>query len=184
MYRVDVYLRVRRTVMVEGMIIREAARTFGLYRDAVREMPACSLPPGCWRQTPPGRPNPSTSSGGALHRRHRPDLEDEPQAAQEAAPHGQSHLRAAQGRARVRRQVHHRRGLREGAPPPDQGMSVPLSHPPGRAQCGFGEARVIIGGVDRKARCFVLDLREIPGAAFVSALPAAPGGGTSDARGA
>ena len=36
-------------------------------------------------------------------------------------------------------------------------MSVPLSHPPGQAQCGFGEARVIIGGVERKARCFVLD---------------------------
>ena len=56
-------------------------------------------------------------------------------------------------------------------------MSVPLSHPPGRAQCGFGEARVIIGGVERKARCFVLDLREIPRAAFGSALPAAPGEG-------
>ena len=56
-------------------------------------------------------------------------------------------------------------------------MSVPLAHPPGRTQCGFGEARVIIGGVERKARCFVLDLREIPGAAFGSALPAAPGEG-------
>ena len=47
----------------------------------------------------------------------------------------------------------------------------------GHAQCGFGEARVVIGGVERKARCFVLDLRETPGAAFVSALAAAPGEG-------
>ena len=47
----------------------------------------------------------------------------------------------------------------------------------GRAQCGFGEALAIIGGVERKAHCFVLDLREIPGAAFASALPAAPGEG-------
>ena len=62
MYQVDVYLRVRRAVMVEAMIIREAARTFGLYRDAVRKMLACSVPPGCWRRTPPRRPNPSTSS--------------------------------------------------------------------------------------------------------------------------
>ena len=57
MYQGDVYLRVRRAVMVEGMIIREAARTFGLHRDTVRRMLACSVPPGCcWRQTPPRRP--------------------------------------------------------------------------------------------------------------------------------
>ena len=38
MYKVDVYLRVRRAVMVEGMSIREAARVFGLHRDSVRNM--------------------------------------------------------------------------------------------------------------------------------------------------
>ena len=36
-------------------------------------------------------------------------------------------------------------------------MSVSLSHAPGQAQCDFGEARVIIGGVEQKAHCFVLD---------------------------
>ena len=41
MYRVDVYLRVRRAVMVEGMSIREASRMFGLHRDTVRKM--------CWQ---------------------------------------------------------------------------------------------------------------------------------------
>ena len=30
MYKVDVYLRVRRAVMVDGMSIREASRVFGL----------------------------------------------------------------------------------------------------------------------------------------------------------
>ena len=55
MYRVDVYLRVRRAVMVEGMSIREAARTFGLHRDTVRKMLAYSVPPGYRRQTPPLR---------------------------------------------------------------------------------------------------------------------------------
>ena len=35
----DVYLRVRRAVMVEGMSIREASRVFGLHRDTVRKMP-------------------------------------------------------------------------------------------------------------------------------------------------
>ena len=46
MYRVDVYLRVRRAVMVEGMSIRVTARMFGLHRDTVRKMLAYSAPPG------------------------------------------------------------------------------------------------------------------------------------------
>ena len=70
MYKVDVYLRVRRAVMVEGELsIREAAREFGLHRDTVRKMLAYSVPPGYRRQTPPRRPNPSTSSGGGIHPR-------------------------------------------------------------------------------------------------------------------
>ena len=56
MYRVDVYLRVRRAVMVDGMSMREAARVFGLHRDTVRKMLAYSVPPGYRRQTPPRRP--------------------------------------------------------------------------------------------------------------------------------
>ena len=56
MYRVDVYLRVLRAVMVDGMSMREAARTFGLHRDTVRKMLAYSVPPGYRRQTPPRRP--------------------------------------------------------------------------------------------------------------------------------
>ena len=35
MYKVDVYLQVRRAVMVEGMSMREAARLFGLHRAGV-----------------------------------------------------------------------------------------------------------------------------------------------------
>ena len=52
MYHVETYLRVRRAVMVDGMSIREAARTFGLHRDTVRKMLAYSVPPGYRRQTP------------------------------------------------------------------------------------------------------------------------------------
>ena len=52
----DVYLRVRRAVMVEGMSIREASRVFGLYRDTVRKMVAYSVPPGYRRHSPPHRP--------------------------------------------------------------------------------------------------------------------------------
>ena len=56
MYRVDVYLRVRRAVMVEGKSIREVSREFGLHRDTVRKMLAYSVPPGYRRQSPPKRP--------------------------------------------------------------------------------------------------------------------------------
>ena len=52
-----------------------------------------------------------------------------------------------------------------------QEMFVPLSHPPGDAQCDFGEARVIISGVEQKAHCFVLDLPHSDGC-FVKAYPA------------
>ena len=50
-------------------------------------------------------------------------------------------------------------------------MFVPLSHSPGHAQCDFGEALVVIGGVERKAHCFVLDLPHSDGC-FVKAYPA------------
>ena len=50
-------------------------------------------------------------------------------------------------------------------------MFVPLSHPPGQAQCDYGEARVIIGGVEQKAHYFALDLPHSDGC-FVKAYPA------------
>ena len=56
MYKVDVYLRVRRAVMVDGMNTREASRVFGLHRDTVRKMLVFSVPPGYLRQSPCRRP--------------------------------------------------------------------------------------------------------------------------------
>ena len=50
-------------------------------------------------------------------------------------------------------------------------MFLPLSHAPGHAQCDFGEALVVIGGVERKAHCFVLDMPHSDGC-FVRAYPA------------
>ena len=38
MYEVEMYLRVRRACMVEGVSVREASRVFGLHRDTVRKM--------------------------------------------------------------------------------------------------------------------------------------------------
>ena len=56
----------------------------------------------------------------------------------------------------------HRRRSRE--------MVVPLSHAPGHAQCDFGEALVVINGVERKAHYLNLDLPDSDGC-FVKAYP-------------
>ena len=56
MYKVELYARVRRACMVDGMSTREAARVFGLHRDTVRKMLEYSVPPGYRRESPPRRP--------------------------------------------------------------------------------------------------------------------------------
>ncbi len=51
-------------------------------------------------------------------------------------------------------------------------MFVPLAHPPGHAQADFGEAVVVIGGVEQKAHFFAFDLPHSD-ACYVRAYPAA-----------
>ena len=127
MCQVDVYLRVRRAVMVDGMSIREVSRVFGLHRDTVRKILAYSVPPGYRRQNPPRRPKLEPFTG-VIDQILADDRR--PQASQEAAPHSPADLPATQGRAWVRRPVtivkdyvrEHRRRSQE--------MFVPLSHPP------------------------------------------------------
>ena len=56
MFTVEMYVRVRRACLAEGMSVREASRVFGLHRDTVRKMLAYSVPPGYRRTSPPRRP--------------------------------------------------------------------------------------------------------------------------------
>ena len=166
MYSVDVYLRVRRAVMVEGMSVREASRVFGLHRDTVRKMLAYSVPPGYRREVPPRRPKLKTFTG--VIDRILDDDHRVPKKQRHTAKRIFERLKDEHGfdggytivKDYVRE---HRRRTRE--------MFVPLSHPPGHAQCDFGEALVVIGGVERKAHCFVLDLPHSDGC-FVKAYPA------------
>ena len=58
-------------------------------------------------------------------------------------------------------------------------MFVPIAHPPGHAQADFGEAIVIIGGVEQKAYFFVMDLPHSDGC-FVRAYPSATAGAWMD----
>ena len=166
MYQVDVYLRIRRAVMVEGMSVREASRVFGLHRDTVRKMLAYSTPPGYRRQTLPRRPKLEPFTGvidRILEEDHRV-----PRKQRHTAKRIFERLRDEYsfdgGYTIVKDYVReHRRQTRE--------MFVPLSHPPGQAQCDFGEALVVIAGVERKAHCFVLDLPHSDGC-YVKAYPA------------
>ena len=166
MYRVDVYLRVRWAVMVDGMSLREAARTFGLHRDTVRKMLAYSVPPGYRRQIPPRRPKLEPFTG-VIDRILEDDLR-RPRKQRHTAKRIFERLRDEYGfdggYTTVKDYVReNRRQTKE--------MFVPLSHAPGHAQCDFGEALVVIGGVERKAHCFVLDLPHSDGC-FVKAYPA------------
>ena len=166
MYRVDVYLRVRRAVMVEGMSMREAARVFGLHRDTVRKMLAYSVPPGYRRQSPPRKPKLEPYTG-VIDRILEDDLR-RPRKQRHTAKRIFERLRDEYGFDGGYTTVkdyarENRRQTKE--------MFVPLSHAPGHAQCDFGEALVVIGGVERKAHCFVIDLPHSDGC-FVKAYPA------------
>ena len=150
MYQVDVYLRVRRAVMVDGMSIREVSRVFGLHQDTVRKILAYSVPPGYRRQSPPRRPKLEPFTG-VIDQILTDDLR-RPRKQRHTAQRIFQRLRDEHGfggqytivKDYVRE---HRRRSQE--------MFVPLSHPPGHVQCDFGEALVVIGGVERKAHCFV-----------------------------
>ena len=167
MYQVESYLRVRRAVMVEGMSIREASRMFGLHRDTVRKMLAYSVPPGYRRQTMPRRPKLEPFTG--VIDRILDDDHKVPRKQRHTAKRIFERLRDEYGfdgqYTIVKDYVRERRRQIAGR------CSCRWSHPPGHAQCDFGEALVVIGRVEQKAHCFVLDLPHSDGC-FVKAYPA------------
>jgi transposase len=163
---VDLYLKVR-LACAEGMSQREAARHFNISRDSVAKMLAFSAPPGYRRQKPIKRPKLDgfTEIIDAWLDGDRDVRRNQRHTAKRVfdrlrAEHGftggytiiKDYLRERERRGRE--------------------MFVPLAHPPGHAQADFGEAIVIIGGVEQKAHFFVMDLPHSD-ACFVRAYPAA-----------
>jgi len=146
---------------------REAAKHFGISRDTVRKMMAYSVPPGYRRQAPVRRPKLDAFIA----------IIDRWLDADRAVPRKQRHtarrvfdrLRDEHGFAggytiiKDYMRDRERRG---------QEVFVPLAHPPGHGQADFGEAVVVIGGVEQKAHFFVLDLPHSD-ACYVRAYPAA-----------
>ena len=163
----DLYLKVRHAHFEEGLSGRRIARDFGISRDSVSKMLAYSEPPG-YRRTAPIK---------------RPKLD--PYVAQ-------IDLWLAEDKARPRKQRHTAKRIFErlreecgfnggytivkdyvrGAKRGSREMFVPLIHPPGHAQADFGEALVVISGVEQKAYFFAFDLPHSD-ACYIRAYPAA-----------
>jgi transposase len=165
-YTVELYARVRRAVIVDQMSEREAARQFGLARETVRKMLRYSAPPGYRRQQAARRPKLDQWTG----------IIDQILEEDKARPRKQRHTakrifdrlkeehRFPGGYTIVKDYVRLRR-VRQ------REMFVPLVHSPGDAQVDFGEALVVIAGVERKAHYFVMDLPQSDDC-FVMAFPA------------
>jgi transposase len=151
---------------------RAAARHFGISRDSVQKMLAYSVPPGYRRKAPIKRPKLDGFT----------EIIDAWLEEDHGVPRKQRHT-AKRVFERLREEhgftggytivkdyirEHDLRG-RE--------MFVPLAHAPGHAQADFGEAMVIIDGVEQKAHFFAFDLPHSD-ACYIRAYPAA----TSEAR--
>ena len=149
----ELYARVRRAVHVEGRSQRKVAREFGLARKTVRKMLDYPAPPGYQRQKPVRRPKlgPWQAAIDAI-------LEEDksrPRSQRHTAKRIFERLRGEHGYAGgytiVKDYVRQSKiGARE--------MFVPLSHAPGEAQADFGEALVVIAGLECEAHYLAFDL--------------------------
>ena len=160
------YAQVRRSVFVEGISEREAARRFGIARETVRKMLRYATTPGYQRSKPVRRPKLGPFTG--VIDQILVDDREQPRKQRHTAKRIHERLREEYGfdggYSSVKEYVREQKLA-------SQEMFVPLAHPPGDAQADFGEATVVIAGVQRKAHFLVVDLPHSDDA-FVKAFPA------------
>ncbi|MDC0431663.1 IS21 family transposase [Paracoccaceae bacterium] len=166
MKQVDLYGRVRHSVLIEGISQREAARIFGIDPRTVAKMLAFSVPPGYRRQQRVCRPKLDAFTG----------IIDQILEADKLVPKKQRHTSK-----RVFERLRDDHNFIGGitivkdyiftAKQRQQEMFIPLTHPPGHAQADFGEALAVIGGVEQKIHFLVMDLPHSD-ACFLKAYPA------------
>lgn len=166
MYTVELYARVRRAIMVEGLSRREAAKRYGVHRNTITKMLSFSVPPGYRRRERPISPKLGPYMGWidkvleddrSVHKKQRHTaqriferLRDE-----EGFSGGYTIVREYVAQAMLR----------------SREMFVPLSHRPGHAQADFGQADGYIGGKKIRFYYFCMDLPHSD-ACFVKAYPA------------
>ena len=166
MYSVDIYSRVRRACLKDGMSAREVARFFNKDRKTIAKMLRHELPPGYQRSEPPRRPTLDGFVGviDDILRTDKALIKKQRHTAKRIF----ERLRDEHGYAGslttvtyyVREQ---KRRTKE--------VFVPLSHRPGHAQVDFGETLGVIGGVECKVHFFVMSLPHSD-AVFVKGYPA------------
>ena len=162
----ELNLRVR-LACSEGMSRRQAAKHFNISRDSVAKMLSYSTPPGYQRQSPIRRPKLDAFVSTIDHW-----LDEDvkvPRKQRHTAKRVFDRLRdecGFTGGYTIIKDYMRERDQRR------QEVFVPLAHPPGHGQADFGEAMVVIGGVEQKAHFFVLDLPHSDGC-YVRAYPAA-----------
>src|SRR5438874_7459423 len=162
----DLYLKVRHAVRIEGLSERAAARRFGIDPRTVNKMMKFSVPPGYVRKKPPRKPK--LDPFIAVIEGILGDDKSRPRKQQHTAKRIFERLRDEHGFAGgitiVKDYV---AGWHQRA----QEMFIPLVHAPGHAQADFGEAIGVIGGVERKIHFFAMDLPHSD-ACFVVGYPA------------
>jgi transposase len=166
MYGVDLYGRVRLSVLGQGLSQREAARRFGIDRGTVRKMVGHSVPPG-YRQGEE-RPRPKLAPHTGFIDQILADDLNTPKKQRHTIQRIYDRLREERGfdggYTTVRDYVHPRRLTMQEA-------FIPLAHPAGHAQADFGEAWAVIGGTQRKVHFLVVSLPHSDGI-FVKSYPA------------
>src|SRR5271154_1485574 len=148
------------------MSIRQAAREFGLSRKTIRKMMQFSLPPGYARKKPVVRPKLGPWLG--VIDQILVDDQSQPKKQRHTAKRIWDRLKAEhafQGGYTVVKDYVRQARLRH------KEVFVPLAHLPGDAQADFGEALVVIAGVERKAHFQCFDLPHSDDC-FVIAFPA------------
>ncbi len=162
----DLYLKVRHAVRIEGLSERAAARRFGIDPRTVNKMMKFSVPPGYVRKKPPRKPK--LDPFIAVIEGILGDDKSRPKKQQHTAKRIFERLRDEHGFAGgitiVKDYV---AGWHQRA----QEMFIPLVHAPGHAQADFGEAIGVIGGVEQKIHFFAMDLPHSD-ACFVVGYPA------------
>ena len=166
MFKVELYGRVRRAVLVEGRSQRAVAREFGISRESVGKMLRYSVPPGYQRQQAVQRPKlgPWVGVIDAI-------LEEDktrPAKQRHTAKRIFDRLREEHGFTGSYTIV---KDYVRTATLRGREMFVPLRHPAGEAQADFGEALVVVAGVERKAHYLAMDLPHSDDC-FVMAFPA------------
>jgi hypothetical protein len=106
MFRVEIYGRVRRAVLVDGRSQREVAREFGISRTTVQKMLRYAVPPGYQRRQAVRRPKlgPWLGTVDAI-------LDTDKKVPVKQRHTAKRIFDAAEGRVRVLRWLHGREGL-------------------------------------------------------------------------